>query len=265
MQIYRNENTGDFHSSKGNQWKKKERGYWYKADYLGYESLAEIVVSNLLKFSNVSGYVHYFYEEIIYEDQRLNGCKSKDFLKEDQELVTLEKLYRQFTGKSLTNDLVYMDTGEKIAFVAEKVRKITGIPDFGRYLTLILELDAFFLNEDRHLHNIALIKNDFGGYETCPIFDNGAALLSDIRDYPLERSIENCLEKIEGKPFNRDFDIQMDAAEEIYGSQLQLDFSREDVSMLLKNYDGTYEPAVIERVEKLLYRQKRKYQYFWRR
>lgn len=263
MQFYRDDSRPDIHSSKGNQWKIKAQGNWYKADYLGYEALAEIIVSGLLQFSNVPDYVHYFYEEISYEKQMFHGCGSRDFLKENQELVTLERLYRQFTGKSLANDIKDMEIGEKIVFVVEKIRKFTGIFDFGRYLTLMLELDAFFLNEDRHLHNIALIRNDSGEYETCPIFDNGAALLSDIQEYPLGTELDVCIERIEAKPFSRNFDYQMDAAEEIYGTQLKLWFQEKNVTEILKGFTDIYETAVLERIEELLRRQKRKYQYFW--
>ena len=35
-------------SSKGNQLKWEEQGIWYKADYTGYEGLAEYVISGLL-------------------------------------------------------------------------------------------------------------------------------------------------------------------------------------------------------------------------
>ena len=40
-------------SSKGNQLKWKKDGYWYKADYTGYEGLAEYMVSYLLNFSSL--------------------------------------------------------------------------------------------------------------------------------------------------------------------------------------------------------------------
>lgn len=36
------------HTSKGNQLKWKCDGYWYKADHMGYEGLAETIVSALL-------------------------------------------------------------------------------------------------------------------------------------------------------------------------------------------------------------------------
>lgn len=49
-QIARFETAG--HSSKGNQLKWKDGDFWYKADYMGYEGLAEVVVAAALKESN---------------------------------------------------------------------------------------------------------------------------------------------------------------------------------------------------------------------
>ena len=41
------------HTSKGNQPKWHINNKWYKADHMGYEALAEYVVSELLKKSNI--------------------------------------------------------------------------------------------------------------------------------------------------------------------------------------------------------------------
>ena len=67
-------------SSKGNQLKWRHGDYWYKADYMGYEGLSECVVSSLLEGSSldISEYVCYEPETIIYRDQHLNGCRSKN-------------------------------------------------------------------------------------------------------------------------------------------------------------------------------------------
>ena len=43
----------DSHTSKGNQLKWEQDGCWYKADAFGYESLAEVVCSNILVHSNL--------------------------------------------------------------------------------------------------------------------------------------------------------------------------------------------------------------------
>lgn len=42
------------HTSKGDQRKWKINDIWYKADYMGYESLSEVLISTLLQKSNLS-------------------------------------------------------------------------------------------------------------------------------------------------------------------------------------------------------------------
>ena len=71
-------------SSKGNQLKWRFRKNWYKADYTGYEGLAEYAVSCLLKESSLQPeeFIVYQTEEILYGKQRFRGCTSRDFLPE---------------------------------------------------------------------------------------------------------------------------------------------------------------------------------------
>ena len=80
-------------SSKGNQLKWLKDGIWYKADYTGYEGLAEYMVSGILQYTDLSGeeYVHYDTEEIRYGYQTLRGCRSQNFLPEGWQLITLER------------------------------------------------------------------------------------------------------------------------------------------------------------------------------
>ena len=61
-------------SSKGNQLKWENEGTWYKADYTGYEGLAEYVISHLLKYTNLNEdeYVLYEPEQIKYKRQIYN-------------------------------------------------------------------------------------------------------------------------------------------------------------------------------------------------
>ena len=44
--------------------------------------------------------------------------------------------------------------------VREDVGRKTGLTGTGPYLTTVLELDCFFLNEDRHTNNLAVIRNE---------------------------------------------------------------------------------------------------------
>lgn len=250
-------------SSKGNQWKWKQGDYWYKADYLGYESMAEVIVSRLLKKSSVEDFVLYELEEIQYGEQVWKGCRSRNFLGKGESLITLERLHQSFTGISLAHFLAGREIHEKIKYVTEMVIRWTGLAEFGQYLTMLLELDAFFLNEDRHTHNLAVIRDGAGIFRLCPVFDNGAALFSDVRgDYGRECTLEDCFRKIQAKPFSADFDEQMAAAEELYGQQLYLTFGKKDIESAVQVCAGSYEDTLCRRVLDTLYRQHRKYSYF---
>ena len=193
------------HTSKGDQRKWKVDGIWYKADYMGYEGLAEVLVSSLLGKSSLSyPFVAYQPVQIEYKGQMIRGCVSRDFLKEGEILIPLEKLYRRYTGESLAVKLAgFSKVTERIQYLTEQVEKITKLKNFGSYLTAMLEIDAFFLNEDRHTNNIAVIYQEgTQQYALSPLFDQGLCLLADMKvDYPLERPLETCLEHVEAKPF----------------------------------------------------------------
>ena len=90
--------TNDRQSSKGNQLKWYRDDIWYKADYMGYEGLAEYVISCLLEKSSLrcEEYVLYETEEIAYKKRRYLGCKSKNFLPEGWQLITLERLFQGY-------------------------------------------------------------------------------------------------------------------------------------------------------------------------
>lgn len=71
--------TGIGYSSKGNQLKWEIDGYWHKADALGFESLAEIIVSRLMRYSNIKGYVNYDPVTIIYKGKSYRAAGAKIF------------------------------------------------------------------------------------------------------------------------------------------------------------------------------------------
>lgn len=258
--------TGSGYSSKGNQLKWELDGYWYKADAFGFESLSEIVVSRLLRYSNIENFVHYEPVIIRYKGKSYRGCGSRNFRREKEELVTLERLSRQYTGFGLAKELGRIsDVKQRILYVTELVENVTGLGEFGKYLTKMLEIDAFFLNEDRHTNNIALLyDSESREYGFCPFFDMGLSLFSDTREaYPLEKDFEACRKIITAKPFSRDFDEQMDAAGELFGSRLKFQFSSKILTDILNEMKAFYQKEEIERVEGVLRSQMRKYQYMF--
>lgn len=148
-------------------------------------------------------------------------------------------------------------------FVVREMEHLTGLDHFGEYLSKMLTLDAFFLNEDRHTHNIAVLMDDMGEFHECPFFDHGAGLLSDTTmDYPMEISLEKLLGTVHAKTFCPDFDQQLDMAEELYGQQIRFYFTRRDIETLLEQ-EKNYPQKVKERVGRILLNQMRKYEYLF--
>jgi hypothetical protein len=246
-------------SSKGNQLKWKIDGWWYKADGLGYEGFAEVAVSRILSYSNLDGVTAYEPGMIQYRGQTYHGCRSRDFCRENERLVTLEQLSRAYSGFGLHKELARMSSVEtRVRYTVELVENLTGLSDFGGYLTKLLEMDAFFLNEDRHTNNIAVLYDEQEkSYRLCPFFDMGLSLLADRTwAYPPAN-------KPEAKPFSRDFDEQMDAAERLYGDFLRIHLSKkemEDVARRTGEETG-YNEEDIARVTAILREQARKYGY----
>lgn len=253
------------HTSKGNQPKWHIKDKWYKADHMGYEALAEYVVSELLKKSNVCDFVEYHLIRIKYDDKEDIGCVSEDFKEEYEMLIPIEKLHRQYFGKGLADTIAgKCSIQDKISYTVDFIEKITGLKDVGKYFGVMLAVDAFFLNEDRHTNNIAVLRGEKSGrYRFAPIFDNGLSLLSDTNEYLWNEDIYDNIKKVQAKPFARNFDEQLEAVEELYGYHLKFNFTRHNVYEVLDELKDIYDEKTVKRVEKILLEQMRKYQYLF--
>lgn len=252
------------HTSKGNQPKWHLSDKWYKADHMGYEALSEYVISELLKKSNVNEFVQYSLVKIKYDNKEAIGCVSDNFKADYEMLIPLEKLHRQYYGIGLADAIAKGSVNEKIAYTVKFVEEITGLKNVGEYFSYLLAVDAFFLNEDRHTNNIAVIRNEKTmEYKFAPIFDNGLSLLSDTNDYLLDSEIYDNIKKIQAKPFDINFDEQLNAVEEMYGSYLKFNFTQKDVCEILEVVADIYDGKIIKRVEKTLLEQMRKYNYLF--
>lgn len=256
--------TNDRQSSKGNQLKWKNRGIWYKADYTGYEGLAEYVISHLLEKSTLDSeeYVLYELEQMKYKSTVYNGVRSKDFLREDWQIITLERLFYNYFGESLYKAIYRItDYEDRMIFLVEQIERITGLKEFGKYMNKLFTLDALILNEDRHTHNIAVLMNSQGEFAYCPIFDNGAGLLSDTAmDYPLGEEVVVLMQDVKAKTICEDFDVQLDVSEKLFGENLKFRFSHKDMENVIANVD-IYSEEEKGRVMEILRFQMRKYQY----
>ncbi len=228
-------------SSKGNQekWFDKETNKWYKLDQFGYEALTETIVSRLLENSNIESDTPFSFTR--YEMERLNvhgrdrtGCSSENFLKDGQSIITLSHLFSRRLGTSLKDKLEKLSSDKKrIQYLAEATAEYTGLKEFPKYLTLLFEVDALFLNDDRHLNNIAVIEKN-GKFEYCPIFDNGAGLLSNVQFSPMDIEPEGLIKNIVARPFNTSFTRQINTTRGLYGKQLVIPkFTKTEITELL--------------------------------
>lgn len=253
-------------SSKGNQQKWLKEGCWYKADYTGYEGLTEYMVSHLLQKSSLKKeeYTLYDTELIKYKATQFHGCKSEDFLPQGWNLITLERLFQNMYGESLNRSIYDIRSYEnRLEFIVNQTIRMTDLEEFGIYMSKLLTIDAMFLNEDRHTHNIAVLMDDVGNFHYCPFFDHGAGLLSDtMMDYPMGRDIDEVMKEVEAKTFCRSFEEQLEVAEKLYGTNVKFDFSINDIENLL-NEEQNYKREEKERVRQILAWQIRKYKYLF--
>lgn len=254
------------HSSKGNQLKWEKDGVWYKADYTGYEGLAEYMISQLLKKSTLKKdeFVIYEPEQIKYKRKIFNGAKIDNFLNDDWQLVTLQRLYKTRYNRSFIEDVWHIpETTDRLKFVVEQVEQITKLENFGIYMCKLLTIDAFFLNEDRHMHNIAVLMNGEGKNRLCPFFDQGAGLLSDTAlDYPLGDDAVAMMGEVNAKTICSGFEEALEAAEQLYGYNLKFSFTKKDVEELINNV-GIYSDEEKARVKTIIFQQMRRYEYLF--
>lgn len=237
-------------SSKGNQMKwKTYDGIWLKVDDMGYEGLAESVASRVLKNTNILDYVEYRVCTIRdYETRRqYRGCASNNFLREGQELVTLERLLT-LNGFSINKE-DNQSLEDFIKTMVKNVERITKIKNFGRWLCKLIEFDYIIMNEDRHFHNICVIK-ERGEYDIMPVFDNGLSLMSDTRiDYPLEVAYKQLTGNYKTKPFHGDPEKQLKAVHNLYGKNLNIKETGIKFTDLEKEL---YSEKILDRIEWIL-------------
>ena len=254
-------------SSKGNQEKWLDNGRWYKLDQFGYEGLAETTISALLERSNIEHdtpftFTRYRMERMNVHGRDRNGCSSKSFLDEGESIITLAHLYTRFESKALKETLTSLSSDKKrIAYLGDVTAEYTGLKEFPQYLTLLFEVDALFLNDDRHLNNIAVIEKN-GQFSYCPIFDNGAGLLSNTQMLPMDIEPIALIKTQVARPFNTTFTRQMNAARFLYGKQLQMPkLSRKDIletiTPFLEYYAQRDRGYIADRIcDTILFRQK---------
>lgn len=242
-------------TSKGNQIKWYQAGKYYKADSFGYEGLAEVFTNIVEKNIKDFEFVDYSLCEVMEGSSRYIGCYSRSFLRENESFLSFMHLL-ELSGVDSED---YMKDGMKNAFkyICDYLVKLCDI-SVAEYLARTLYFDAIICNEDRHLNNIGLIMQDDTFY-FAPYFDNGLALLSDVRDYPLECDFHENLKKVKAKPFLSTFDKQVKTLNQMGFTPLKINYES-----LIKEIDDfsvdLYDSGKISRCRAVVKNQLRKYE-----
>lgn len=257
-------------TSLGNQekWFDAKKNLWYKVDNGHFEALAEAMSSEVLRrFTNAAdlpgiSIAHYWVDIADVHGLPQVLSVSENFKAGNESLITANTILRNSLGREYIQEFNDRNSlKDRIVFLVDSVEAATGFSGFGAYFTTLLELDALFLNQDRHLNNIALIHTA-SGYKPCPIFDCGASFLLDFNRYRPDIETRAFLSKAQCLPFKSSFTRTVHTAQSLYGKQLEVDFARSDIEPLLDAYLDYYPKQfrylLKERVLTVLLAQKKK-------
>lgn len=242
-------------SSVGNQKKfQDENGMFYKEDLLGYEGLSEVLSSRLAKQTTLASYGITEYRPALVGENKRVGCCSTTFNPNGYQEVSLyEILISHFYTDLAGVHQIYEETSNTVNFTFfDFIRKLLYELykyDILTWITQLLKFDWLVLNEDRHFRNIAFLLAD-GKLQPAPLFDNGAALLSDLTSCPLGEDINVCISQVAAKPFNSSFERQVRAIEE-YGAQ-KLNFVTDVVELQITDLTAFYSEDEISRAKNVL-------------
>ena len=257
-------------TSRGNQekWFDTEKNLWYKADGGCFEALAEAVSSEVLRnFTNAARLPGISVANYWVDTAEVHGLKrvvsvSENFKREDESLITANTILKNSLGTGYLEEFNRRTSlKERIRLFVDAMGEATRMQNMGAYLTTLFEVDALFLNQDRHLNNIALIRDKFG-YKPCPIFDCGDSFLLDFALYSPEIESRAYLTKAQCLPFKSHFTQTVHTAQTLYGKQLAVNIDKTGIDTILDKYlcyyPKQFHSLLKERIETVLMEQQKK-------
>ncbi|MBP3852846.1 MAG: hypothetical protein J6D36_09915, partial [Erysipelotrichaceae bacterium] len=239
---------------KGRQHKWCINGMWYKVDgQIGCEGLAETIVSDMLKKSNIARYFTYEPIRINVGKQSYKGCVSPNGLADGEQLITAYDILKRSKSPFFRRIEDAFDYGTPKEYLTEfisEMERLTNIENFGEYIKAILELDAITLNDDRHMNNICVVRNG-KEFSVGPVFDNGHAFLlwrrKNIHAMEPLKAVT-----VEAMPFSHSFETQRRIAQELYGGMfLKINYGAKDLKETLRRCETCYNEKDLEFAEKV--------------
>lgn len=235
-------------SSKGNQIKFYNNGYWIKLDNdKCHEGLAEEFVSRFESLILDFPFVEYKSDKFLFKDEVYNGCYSFNMYNDVN--VSFYSLRRLFKSNNIPLNIFVReeDTARNILNVISKVQELTGV-DITDYIFRLLLLDALIINEDRHYMNLGICRRG-NQFAQAPCFDNGSSLFCTNWTYRKTKSLEENIASAKNvaRPFSKFFNKQVDACIRLGAKPLQI--YKKGLDLLMINY---YNPLYDDKMNNLV-------------
>ncbi len=206
----------------GLQNKEESTKGWIKYDKFGYEGLSEVLSYRFSKLLNTR---LSFCKYTPIKNIKGTGCFSKSIIAKNETLISLYSFFPEEPENLSVNQL--------FDYYIPHIIKITGLKDFGEWLTELFIFDMLIVNEDRNPGNILLIKS-FDTYRYAPVMDNANSLGYRRHNKPISK------EKILAKPLMISHREQMDLFQAKYTTNIKLIGNRVRISDLYNYYSRQY-------------------------
>lgn len=228
--------------SKGTAEKYTDGKVWVKLDRFGYESLAEVVSSRIVRALGFSTVEYRPCLLGVNEYNTQTACVSDNFVTSGCSLVTVGNIIKEHGGYKDTTALLsamYKSTDPKLRlqFILDHTEDCIPFESLMKGIAEYVWLDSILLNTDRHVFNMVLLRkcNEWKFVN----FDYGASLLSDLVDFPMEAPLRNLVHEAKAKPFSTRYSSQL----KLFADYLPTAFNTSitlDVTDLYDYYDSKY-------------------------
>jgi hypothetical protein len=196
-------------TSKGDamKWYQPETNCYLKANRVDHgreyqDAIAEVIASRVGELLHILVVQYQLCHIRIDDEKLLLGTISHNFCHKNESFISFETMVE--SSDALIQWAV--SAKENYALVIDLFRTLTGL-DARDYLNTMLLFDFLICNEDRHLNNFGVLKDETdGSYRFPPLFDSGYALgFMQAEHRPVEQYLYSC----KAKPFSTSFSKQL--------------------------------------------------------
>lgn len=189
------------------KWYQPETDCYLKANRVDHgreyqDAIAEVIASRVGELLHILVVQYQLCHIRIDDEKLLLGTISHNFCHKNESFISFETMVESSDAPIQWA----VSAKENYALVIDLFRTLTGL-DARDYLNTMLLFDFLICNEDRHLNNFGVLKDETdGSYRFPPLFDSGYALgFMQAEHRPVEQYLYSC----KAKPFSTSFSKQL--------------------------------------------------------